>query len=566
MPELFKYARTLRGRIASLLLDRACNDPAAAQHAFLQRLVRRNAGTAFGRAHDFSKIQTEEDFRQRVPVREYEDIRPFIKRITAGEKNVLTKDEPFMLALTSGTTSEPKYIPVTRGLQRQTASLMSQWLYRAERDHKGLLDYASVGVVSRAVEGRTPTGIPYGSTSGLIYKNIPWLVRRAYAVPYLTSELDDYDERYFVIARFALARRVSFIATPNPSTLLRLAEVSVENQERLLRAIHDGTLGIEKSTQQDVCAQLANMLRPDPVRARELERVIQSSGFLHPGGAWPDLRLIGCWMGGSAGVKTDRLSRFYGRVPLRDLGYLASEGRITVPFEDETASGIPALKSNYYEFIAEEEIDSEKARVLSIHELEAGVRYSILLTTTGGLYRYKINDIVEVTGFRGRAPLLAFVRKGGEMANITGEKMHVNHLIEAVGEVVRRFRLPVERFRASPDMNASRYEVYLELESEVSRALLQDEVLPALDGALARVNVEYEQKRSSKRLAPLCIHLMARGWAARELRRHIEAGRRDTQFKWQILCRERREEDTKEIVSTIEAVNHATPSTAAFVA
>ena len=206
MPELFKYARTLPGRIASLRLDRACDAPAATQRAFLQRLVKRNAGTAFGRAHDFSKIRTEEDYRRRVPVREYEDFRPLIKRIMAGERNVLTRDEPFMLALTSGTTSEPKYIPVTRDLQRQTASLMSQWLYRAELDHRGLLDYASVGIVSRAVEGRTPTGIPYGSASGLIYKNIPWLVRRAYAVPYLASELDDYDARYFVTTRFALAR------------------------------------------------------------------------------------------------------------------------------------------------------------------------------------------------------------------------------------------------------------------------------------------------------------------------------------------------------------------------
>jgi hypothetical protein len=566
MPELFKHARRLRGHIASRLLDKACNDPLKAQRSFLLRLVRRNAGTAFGRAHGFSGIRTEEDFRRRVPVREYEELRPYIKRIVAGERNVLTKDEPFMMAMTSGTTSEPKYIPVTRACAGQTASLMSQWLYRAERDHKGLLDYASVGIVSRAIESRTPAGIPCGSTSGLIYKNIPRFVRRAYAVPYPVSELDDYDERYLLTARFALSRRVSFIATPNPSTLLRLAEVAAENQERLLRAIHDGTLGLESAKQPDVCAELAHMLRPDPVRARELESVVKANGFLHLGDCWPDLSLIGCWTGGSAGVKTEQLSKFYGRVPLRDLGYLASEGRITVPFEDETASGIPALKSSYYEFIAEEEMEEDDPRVLSIDELEAGARYSILLTTTGGLYRYRINDIVEVTGFRGRTPLLAFVRKGGEMSNITGEKMHVNHFIEAVNDVARRFRLQVEQFRAAPDAEASRYEIYLELEHAVSRDLLQTEVLPALDRALAKVNVEYDQKRRSKRLAVPCLHLMARGWAAREMRRHMQAGRRDTQYKWQILCQEKRPDDEKEIVCTIEAVNHPSPSAAAFAA
>lgn len=566
MPELFKHARTLRGRVASLLLDRACNDPLRTQRSLLLRLVKRNAGTAFGRAHDFSSIRTEEDFRRRVPVREYEELRPYIRRIIAGERNVLTQDDPFMLAMTSGTTSEPKYIPVTRACAGQTASLMSQWLYRAERDHRGLLDHASVGIVSRAVEGHTPTGIPCGSTSGLIYKNIPRFVRRSYAVPYALSELDDYDERYLLTARFALARRVSFIATPNPSTLLRLASVAAENQERLLRAIHDGTLGVESAKQPRVCDELASMLRPDPSRALYLERVVEANGFLHMGECWPDLRLIGCWTGGSAGAQTERLSKFYGRAPLRDLGYLASEGRITVPFEDETASGIPALMSSYYEFIAEEETEAEEPRVLSIHELEAGARYSILLTTTGGLYRYRINDIVEVTGFHSRTPLLAFVRKGGEMSNITGEKMHVNHFIEAVNDVARSFPIQVEQFRAAPDMNASRYEIYLELERSVSRVLLQTEVLPALDRAFAKVNLEYEQKRRSKRLALPCIHLMARGWAERVVRRHIQMGRRDTQYKWQVLCQEKRAEDTKEIVCTIEAVNHPSPSAAAFAA
>jgi hypothetical protein len=559
MPKLFNLARILRGRIETILLDRACRNPMRAQRSFLMQLVRRNAGTIFGRAHDFSGIRTEADFRERVPVRDYEGFRPFIKRIVEGERRVLTEEEPLMLALTSGTTSEPKFIPVTRASQRQTASLMSQWLYRAERDHRGLLSQSSVGIVSRAVEGHTSGGIPYGSTSGLIYKNIPGFVRRAYAVPYLVSEINDYDERYFVAARFALMRRVSFIATPNPSTLLRLAEVIVDNQERLVRAVRDGSLGAEMAKQPEAFEQLSRMLRPDPVRAHELEQVIKTAGSLMPGDCWPDLRLIGCWTGGSAGVMTNRLERFYGPVPLRDLGYLASEGRITIPFEDGTPGGIPAIASGFYEFVAEEEMEEENPRVLSIDELEAGRRYSIFLTTSGGLYRYKINDIVTVTNLYGKTPLLAFVRKGGEMANITGEKMHVNHFMEAMGEVARRFRLCVEQFRVVPDVEASRYEIYLELEQPVPVETLQTEVLPALDVALARINVEYDQKRRSKRLAAPRLHLMAQGWARREMHRQIRMGRRDTQYKWQILCREKREDDLKEILSTVEA--DATPLT-----
>src|SRR5215210_404019 len=135
MLKLLKQARTAHGAFSSLLLDRACFNPAKAQRAFLLALIKQNAATSFGRAHGFNRLSTESDFRAVVPVREYEDFRPFINRIIAGEPNVLTRQEPLMLTMTSGTTSEPKFIPVTRSLQNQTASLMSEWLARAERDH-----------------------------------------------------------------------------------------------------------------------------------------------------------------------------------------------------------------------------------------------------------------------------------------------------------------------------------------------------------------------------------------------------------------------------------------------
>jgi hypothetical protein len=276
---------------------------------------------------------------------------------------------------------------------------------------------------------------------------------------------------------------------------------------------------------------------------------------------WPDLKLIGCWTGGSVIAHARKLPAHFGGVALRDLGYLASEGRITVPYQDQTPSGILALRSGYYEFIPEDEADSAQPSILSSHELEEGSRYSILLTTTGGLYRYQINDIVEVTGFYRRAPLLAFVRKGGEMANITGEKMHVNHLIQAMDEVRRRFNLNIEQYRAIPDFAGSRYEIYLELERAAPLEMLRDEVLPELDRALARANVEYDQKRQSKRLNAPCLHLMAQGWADAALRRHVAAGKRDTQYKWRILCSEQSPENLKAIVSTIE-IGNSLPSIA----
>ncbi|HEX8495031.1 MAG TPA: GH3 auxin-responsive promoter family protein [Pyrinomonadaceae bacterium] len=557
MSLLLKTAIRLHGRRASLRLDRATLTPRAVQQQFLLRTLCRNADTLFGRLHNFAEIRSEADYRRRVPVREYEGFRPFVNRMMAGEPFVLTKEQPVMLTMTSGTTGEQKFIPVTRASQRAEAQLMRQWLYRALLDHPAYMDERSVAIVSRAVEGHTPSGLPYGSASGVTYKNVPRLIRRTQAIPYLVSEIEDYDQRYFLIARFALAAHISFIITPNPTTLLRLAQILSERTEDFLRAIHDGTLGITATTQRDVYAQLSNALKPDPARARLLASVAAQTGSLRPADCWPNLKLISCWIGGSVGTQAHKLAADYGALPLRDLGYIASEGRFTVPFEDHTPSGILALRSNYYEFIPEQEAESAEPSILSSHELEAGRRYSILLTTQGGLYRYRIQDIVEVTGFYNNAPLVAFVRKEGETASITGEKLHVNHLILALNEVRRRSSLNIEQFRAAPDYAANRYDIYLEISGHVTPAVLKAEVLPSIDSALAVVNIEYAQKRASGRLGAPRLHLMRAGWANKISRWHIASGKRDTQYKWPLLCQEPCPEDAPFVLHTIEAVDES---------
>lgn len=108
-----------------------------------------------------------------------------------------------------------------------------------------LLDDKILTIVSPAVEGTTPSGIPFGSMSGLAYQRLPWLMRKKHVLPYGVSLIADYDTRYFVTMRLALAHDVSSLGTPNPSTLIRLAETASSRAEEIVRAIHDGVLGVE---------------------------------------------------------------------------------------------------------------------------------------------------------------------------------------------------------------------------------------------------------------------------------------------------------------------------------
>jgi hypothetical protein len=552
-----KLAVRFRGKSERNRLDRAASDPAATQQTFLLDLLRRNADTAFGREHGFADIRSPDEFERRVPIRDFEGFRPYVDRLLAGEQAVLTAEPPFMFTMTSGTAGQPKYIPVTQLSQLLGARLFRQWMYRALRAHPRFLDGASVAVVSPAIEGHTAAGVPYGSASGMIYRKVPRLVRRHYAIPYLVSEIRDYECRYFATARFGLAARVSTIATANPSTLVRLAEIGTSRAEAIIRAVRDGTLGVDLPEQRPLAAELSAAIRPDPGRARILDRIHATTGALRPAECWPELALVACWLGGSVGVQAAKLAAHYGeRTPVRDLGYLASEARVTVPCEDGTPSGILAVATNYYEFIPEEAMDERQPPVLGSHELELGKRYYILLTTEGGLYRYDINDVVEVTGFHAQTPMLVFLRKGRDMASITGEKLHVNQVLAGIAEVRQRFGLLIEQFRAAANPEAARYDLFVELSPTadgVSDQRLRRDLLLGLDQALGTLNVEYQQKRKSQRLQAPRLHLMPPGWAEAECRRQVQAGKRDTQWKWQALVASPRPEDVAAALRVLDA-------------
>ncbi len=540
MTSLLRVSLVVREFAHNRRFERATADPRSSQSQVLLSLVRRNRATAFGRDHRFDSIRTPADFARQVPIRDYEGFRPYVDRIVDREPRVLTADRVTMFATTSGTTAEPKLIPVTDRWREQMASLMRLWMYRSLGAHPRYLDRKVVLVVSPAVEGHTSTGIPFGSLSGMTYQRIPMLVRRSYAVPYSVALVEDPDIRYLLTMRLALAHSVSAVGTPNPTSLVRLAQTAMAHSEGIVRAVHEGNIGVpdEALAEMDIgtADRLRESLRPDPTRARFLEGVAAEHGALLPGACWPELEVIGCWLGGAAGLHAQRLRRYFGeRTALRDLGLLASEGRMTVPVEDSMAAGPLAVHANFYEFISEDDIDDESPAVLGAHELELGHRYYILLTGGNGLYRYDINDVVEVVGFHRATPKLAFVRKGREMASITGEKLHVNQVRAAVGQASRESRLAVVEFRLVADAQALRHDLLVEFEGCVADPSSLVGFLECFERNLQAQNREYQSKRASRRLGAPRLFVMKGGWFDEICRSEFRRGRRESQHKWKAI-------------------------------
>jgi hypothetical protein len=244
-----------------------------------------------------------------------------------------------------------------------------------------------------------------------------------------------------------------------------------------------------------------------------LNRLIDKHGALLPQHAWPRLVVLAVWTGGSVGVYFPQLADLYGRPAVRDHGLSASEGRMTIPLEDGTSAGMLDFYHHYFEFIPVEEHGGVNPTVLEGHELVEGCDYFILLTTSGGLYRYDIHDVVRCVGFEGQAPILTFLNKGKNYSNLAGEKISEHQVIQAVEQSFRDLGLPIDTFTLAPVMgDKPRYVMLVESHVHGGRA---EELAQRVQANLERINEEYLEKCASQRLLPAEIGLVPSGtWDA----------------------------------------------------
>jgi hypothetical protein len=543
----------LGGEILTRHLAYIAERPEASQRALLSQILRTNADTEFGREHGFSKIGSESEFRRRIPIREFESFRPYIDRIARGEPNILTRRNPVAFGRTSGTSGGRKLMPLTKDYVNLELQRSAIWFSGILKDHPQALKHGWFAIGGRPRADTTPSGLAIGVPSGAVLERAPGGIRSRFAIPTLIPYVREFNERYFTAMRLALEKRISIMTTTIPSTFTRLFDTIEDRRADLLRAIHDGVLGTSWCDDPEVIRKLSRGLRPNPDRARELERIANRTGRLRPTDCWPDLKLVCCWLGGTVGLQARKLREMLGdQVPLRDLGYLACEGHYSIPLEDESPSGILDLHSHYFEFIREEDEERPDPPIHSAADLEVGGRYLMISSGLTGLIRYDIRDVVEATGRWRRTPMIAFLRKSSEIADISGEKAHVQYFLDLVGKVAPRLKIPIEAFRVTPNRADARYEMHVEFTTPVGRETVRDRLLPELDRELRELFPTYNTMRNSRRLGSLRLHVMRKGWAEEDRRRSVEGGIPDAQYKWKHLEQERSAEDEAAIEATHE--------------
>lgn len=523
---------------------RALGDPEAAQWRVLERILRRNRSSAYGRRHGFGSVAGVEAYRRSVPVVEYDDLTPWIDRIRLGERAVLTAEPVRRLVPSSGSTSACKLVPWTdafaaewsRAVQPWTRDLLESW-----PGVRGGPAYWSVSPALGMAEA-TPSAVPVGFEEDSAYLGglLGPLLRSTLAVPEEVRHVRDAGTfRYLTALGLLRAADLRLVSVWHPSFFELLLDAIERHWTALVRDVEHGTVtppvaspeaspplgsgGVASDRarrsrrSRALLARLRRRSRPDPARARELER----AGPTDYGRIWPGLALLSCWADGPSAGPAEALRRRLGDVRLQAKGLLATEGAVTVPFGDARPV---AVRSHFLEFV------DAGGGWHTVADLRQGESYGVLLTTGAGLYRYRLGDRVRVEGFLERTPCLRFVGKEDGVSDLRGEKLNGAFVAEVLEELLGS-RSPAFSMLAPDPLpgGAAGYTLYL----EVSGALPPD-LARRLDEALS-ANPHYRYGRRLDQLRPPTVFRVPRGGQVAYLEHQIGQGVRAGDVKATVL-------------------------------
>lgn len=548
-PWLINAMLWLVGGTQTLRLKIKSRHPRHSSENVLRNILSLAKDTVYGKEHHFDTIlhaTTTEDFfllyQQFVPVNEsFETLRPYIERHKNGETDILFPGKPDMYATTSGTTSEPKWVPMTHKYLKAVYGKMSHvWTWNFVKHRNRIFGGHIFPIVGKEVEGYAPDGTLFGSVSGVLVRDIPPIIKKHYVAPAAVMSIPDYGARNYALMRLAIQHRdVTLWATANPSTILELMRTVDEHAEELIMDIAHGTLSEKFEIPDDIRETLKPYVYSKPERAQELKQLLEKNGRLLPKDYWPWLQYLSTWKCGNTKIYMDKYMDAFNwdQTYYQELGYIATECRFGFALDD-TNESVLFPHFHYYEFVSEDELDKPNKHFLQLDELELGKRYCAYVTTYSGLYRYNMNDLVEVGGFYRKTPTVHMISKVNGIVSMTGEKLYEPQFIQAVHEAEKKTKIKTKFFVGFADVEQSLYHFYFEFTNEDIRQAEADAFAKVVDEQLQKINIEYEAKRSSFRLHEPKAHILQSNAYARFKTACLKDGFRDGQFKFNLLMQD----------------------------
>lgn len=545
------------GGIQYLKLRKASRNPQKSSASTLRAILNYAKDSVYGQEHHFAEILqagTDEElfarYQKHVSVNDYEELRPYVERHKNGEANVLFPGKPLMYATTSGTTKEPKWIPITDVYLKSVYGKMTKvWLFNFIKNRPSVFSGKIVSIVGKVIEGYAPDGTVFGSVSGVTQRDCPKFVKKLYASPSEIFTIADYKARYYTIMRMGIERNTTLVVTANPSTIVEMQNNVNEFFEQYVEDIEKGTLNADLDIPSEVRAAVAPYLKPNPERANELRSLKAKYGTVLPKHYWPNMQILNTWKCGNTKVYVDKFENSFPEQMLhQEFGYFSSECRFGLVLDD-TNNTVLFPHFHYYEFVAEEDIESANPRFYQLHELQQGKRYCPYVTTFAGLYRYNMNDLVEVGPNFCNTPTVHMIQKVNGIVTMTGEKLHERQFIEAVHEAEKQTGLATKFFVGFANMEKSNYNFYYEFEDRTVSQEQAEAFTKVVDAVLCTNNIEYKAKRESFRVKDADTYRLQPNSFEQFKARCIAEGARDGQFKMNLLMQdEKRHAKFKDLV------------------
>lgn len=428
------------------------------QTCVFESLIKDAANTAFGRDHHFSDIQSYEDFKRSVPLRDYEELRPYVDRMVKGEENVLWPGKPAYFAKTSGTTSGVKYIPISKESMPEhiKAARNALLTYIHETGKAEFVDGKMIFLQGSPVLDKK-AGVSTGRLSGIVAHHVPGYLQKNRLPSYKTNCIEDWELKVDAIVEETFHEDMRLISGIPPWVQMYFDRLSVKAGGKKIKDIF-----------KNFGLFVYGGVNFEPYRAR-MEEVI--------------------------GRKVDSIET-----------YPASEGFIAYQ-DSQKEKGLLLLVNAgmFYEFVPSDEYFNENPTRISLKDVELDKNYALILNTNAGLWGYSLGDTVK------------FISKDPYKIIVTGR---IKHYISAFGEHVigeeveyallsaaKETGVEITEFTVAPQVappggGLPYHEWFVEFAKEPANA---EEFSMKVDSVLQKKNIYYQDLIEGKILRPLVI-------------------------------------------------------------
>lgn len=445
------FAKTVRKSVLKW-----ANNPVETQEKVFQYLISEAVQTQFGIDHDFISINTHDDFIKRVPVRDYEALKPYVERVVAGEENILWKGKPIYFAKTSGTTSGSKYIPITKESMptHVEAARNAILMYIAETGNSKFVDGKMIFLQGSPIL-EEKNGIQLGRLSGIVAHYVPKYLQKNRMPSWETNCIEDWETKVNAIVEETLPQNMTVISGIPSWVQMYFEKIQEKTNKKVGDVFKNFNLFIFGGVNYE------------PYKAK----------FEH---------LIG--------RKVDSIEL-----------YPASEGFFAYQDKQNDKGMLLQLNSGiFYEFIKAEEFFTENPKRITIRDVEIGVNYVMIISTTAGLWAYNIGDTIQFTSTKPYKVIVSGRIK--HFISAFGEHVIGKEVEQAMQEALKATEAQISEFTVAPQINPNEglpyHEWFVEFENEpsdIAKLALQ------IDHSLQQQNSYYFDLIEGKVLQPLKI-------------------------------------------------------------